>query len=254
MRLRLKIFSGFLILTLMLIIAGAWTIYELKNMGSSVQAILDDNYKSIIAAKVMIEALEREDSGILLLMLGQWSEGREIITAADNSFKKGLEIAANNITIPGEQSYIETIRSKYQIYKEIWERPIVDTHKQGDLNWYLEIAHESFLDVQSSVNELMSYNDQFMFDTASNLQNKAKRSLMPGVVAIISALVFTFLFNYFVNYYFVSPIVRITKSIQRFSKDRVPFDVRIETNDEIYDLAESINNLCLVTESRANKQ
>ena len=254
MRLRPKIISGFLILALMLFIAGAWTIYELKNMGSSVQAILDENYKSIMAAKTMNEALEREDSGILLLMLGHWSEGRNILEAADAQFEKGLETAAHNITIPDEQSYIDKIRSSYQEYRSVWEKPIVDTQKQGNLNWYFERAHESFLKVQSAVNELMFHNDQFMFDTAYHLQNKANRLVMPGVVAIISALIFSFLFSFFVNYYFISPIVNITESIKRFMERKEPFDVQIETNDEINDLADSINKLCLATDSRTGKQ
>jgi len=40
MRLRFKILSGFLILALMLSIAGIWSIYELKSMSSSVQGLL----------------------------------------------------------------------------------------------------------------------------------------------------------------------------------------------------------------------
>lgn len=254
MRLRLKIFSGFLILALMLLIAGIWSIYQLKDMGSSVQTVLDENYKSITAAKIMSDALEREDSGILLLILGKWSEGREIITSADNLFENGLETAANNVTIPGEQSYIDSIRTKYQMYKRIWERPIVETQKQGNINWYFGTAHKSFRDVKSSIVALMSYNDQFMFETASNLQNEANRAIMPGIIAFLSALIFTFLFNFFVNYYFVSPIIRITKSIKRFSENNEHFDVHIESKDEIYELAKSINNLCIATTAQENKE
>ena len=72
MRLRLKILSGFLILAFMLSIAGIWSIYELQSIGTSVQQLLEDNYKSIDASKIMLEALEREDSGILLLLSGKW--------------------------------------------------------------------------------------------------------------------------------------------------------------------------------------
>jgi cytochrome c peroxidase len=63
-------------------LAGAWSIYELKTVGTSVQRLLDDNYKSINAARLMTEALERKDSAILLLLSGNWTEGREIIESA----------------------------------------------------------------------------------------------------------------------------------------------------------------------------
>ena len=251
MKLRLKILSGFIILALMLTIAGIWSIYELKSIGTSVQDLLSDNYKNINASKMMIEALEREDSGILLLLLGNWSEGRRIISSADSLFALAFQIAENNITIPGEQLYIDSIRTKYQAYKELWERPIVDTQKQGNINWYFETVHSSFLAVKSSANNLMSLNDQFMFKTASGLQSKANRAIMPGIVAIVAALVFALIFNFFVNFYFVSPVIKITESVRKYLDRKVPFDVRIETRDEIYDLAESISNLCNLTKTQA---
>jgi NtrC-family two-component system sensor histidine kinase KinB len=71
MGIRAKILTGFLILAALLLVAGAWSIYELRHIGISVQKILDENYKSIDAAKVMTEALERQDSAILLLLLGK---------------------------------------------------------------------------------------------------------------------------------------------------------------------------------------
>ena len=66
MKLRMKIMSGFLILVIMLALAGIFSIYELTTISSSVQSLLDDNYKSIIAAKKMIEALERHPSAAVV--------------------------------------------------------------------------------------------------------------------------------------------------------------------------------------------
>jgi signal transduction histidine kinase len=57
-------------------------------------------------------------------------------------------------------------------------------------------------------------------------------------------LVFTFIFSYLINYYIVSPIIRITERINKFKERRTPFDVEIETKDEIFELASSIENLC----------
>jgi methyl-accepting chemotaxis protein len=244
MKLRLKILSGFLILVLMLSIAAIWSIVELKSMGTSVRDLLNDNYKSINASKIMIEALEREDSAILLLLLGNWQKGRSIIYSADSLFERGFSIASSNITIPDEQVYIDSLRTKYRIYKNLWERPIVDTHRQGDLNWYFEEVHQAFLDVKKAADDLMFMNDQVMFKTASNLESKANRAIMPAVVAIISALIFSLLFNFFVNYYFINPVIRITKGIQKHLDNKMPFNVEIYTKDEISDLADSINKLC----------
>lgn len=243
MGLRAKILIGFLILSLMLLIAGVWSIRELSTIGTSVQKLLDDNYRSINAAKMMIEALEREDSATLLLLLGNWEEGRKIMNDADNVFQKELQIAENNITEPDEAVVVELIRSKYNVYKDLLKKPIVGTSKEGNLRWYFQGIHTAFLDVRSSVGELMALNDQAMYKTASDLKNRANRAITPGIVAIVAAVLFSLMFSYFVNYYMVSPILKISRGIEEFAKSGKPFDVRVETNDEIEELASAVYSL-----------
>ncbi|MFO8113303.1 MAG: MCP four helix bundle domain-containing protein [Desulfosalsimonadaceae bacterium] len=243
MKIRIKIMLGFLILAFMLALAGAISIYELRTVGSSVQALLDDNYRSIAAAKKMTEALEREDSGMLLLLSGKWKEGRETIRTADSKFQEALETAANNLTIEGEKAYVEKIRDAYKKYSRLWDQPIVGTPREGNLGWYLEDAQPSFKTVKKTVQDLMTINDHAMYETASNLKQRAHRAVMPGVIAILSALVFTLLFNYFVNIYIVNPILSLIQSINNFLNSGKPVSVKIESNDELADLAASVTNL-----------
>jgi methyl-accepting chemotaxis protein len=236
--------SGFLILALMLAIAGIWSIYELHSIGTSVQDLLDENYKSIIAAEKMVEALERQDSGILLLLLGKWEEGQRIINSGDDLFQKNYRIGENNVTVPGEGALIEKIKQEYLIYKTHWGKPIIGTEKQGNLDWYFKNLHSEFLDVKSAVNELKELNEATLYRTASDLKNRANRAVMPGTVAVISALIFSLLFTYFVNLYMVNPIRRMIRGIEDFIKRGKDFDVHIETNDEISHLSLAIRSLC----------
>jgi len=254
MGLRGKILSGFIILSLMLLIAGLWSINELKSIGSSVQRILDENYQSIYAAKLMKEALEREDSAVLLLMLGKWEEGRRILHTADSLFMKNYAFAQKNVTIKGEAEHLKVIDQKYMAYKKLWERPIVDTDKEGNLQWYFQRLHQSFSQVKEAVNDLIDLNNKMMYKTASELKNRSNRAIMPGIIAILAALIFTFIFNYLVNYYMVSPIIRITERVKKFIDKRTPFDVQIETNDEIAHLAEAIYNLCESINTKERQQ
>jgi methyl-accepting chemotaxis protein len=238
----------------MLLVAGIWSIHELNSIGSSVQNILDDNYQSIHAAKTMSEALEREDSAILLLLHGNWKKGRAILTKADSVFNQKLRFATLNITVPGEQKQLDLIKTQYESYKALWEKPIVGTGKQGNLNWYFADVHPRFLSVKKSVNNLVELNDKMMYKTATTLKNHSGRAIMPGIVAVIAALVFTFIFTYLINFYIVSPIIRITKRINKFNDKRTPFEVKIDTKDEIFYLAEAIEHLCLSIKSQDSAQ
>jgi hypothetical protein len=248
-KIRTKILLGFLILAVMLAVAGAYSIYELTSISTSVQKLLDDNYRSINAAKQMVESLEREDSGILLLLSGKWKEGRTTIVDANQNFEDAFDIASHNVTIPGEKNVVDKIYAQYQTYRNNWDRPIVGSDYEGNLNWYFEKVHQDFAEVKSAVENLMTLNDNAMYQTASTLKNRAHRAVMPGIVAILTALVFTIIFNFFVNLYVVNPIISIIKAIKTFLRSGESIKLSIETSDELHELAASVVDLTAMIRS-----
>jgi HAMP domain-containing protein len=243
MKLRFKILSGFFILAIMLACAGVVSIYELLSIGSSVNRLLSDNYQSINAAKTMIEALEREDSGVLLVLSGKWQTGRKTIETADLEFQQAFETAKNNITIPGEAEYVDSIASKYRAFKELWQEPMPGAEQDRNLDWYFEEIHKAFQAAKTSVQELMMLNDETMYRTASGLQNRASRAIMPGIVAILSSLVFVLIFNYFINYYVTRPINILARAVENNIKTGAPVNIEIESRDELHNLASAIKEL-----------
>ena len=82
-----------------------------------------------------------------------------------------------------------------------------------------------------------------MYKTASNLESRANRAIMPGIIASVAAIIFALLFTYLVHTFIVNPIIEMTYRIKKFEENKTPFDVRVLTRDEIYDLSESIKEL-----------
>lgn len=243
MGIRLKILSGFLTLAVMLFLAGIWSVYELNHVGLSVQGLLEENYRSINAAEAMIEAVEREDSGLLLMLGGKKKEGRSILEKGDSQFREALSTAAHNVTIPGEQEYVEEIRRAYSVYQERLKTAWTAPEFGKDAQWYIEQVHPAFGGVKEAVSGLIVLNDRIMYKTASDLKARAQRAVMPGVVAIVSALIFSLVFNYFVNYYLVSPMLRVTHAIQDYLKIGKPVEIHVESRDELGALADAIREL-----------
>ena len=243
MKIRAKILSGFLILAALLAVAGSFSIIEFSKISQSVKAILDNNYRSIDASKAMIEALEREDSGILLQMLGHWEEGRKTVEQADSVFMAAFGIAENNITENKEEEVIIKTRETYMAYKKLWQRPIVYSDSISNMNWYFTDLHPSFITVKNSVRELMSINQNSMYNTATILREKARRAIMPGIVAIIAAISFSIIFSFLLNFYLVNPLKRIINKIDNITYSSMYFDSKIETKDELRELEVSIRNL-----------
>lgn len=249
MGLRGKILSGFMILVLMLAAAGVWSIYQLSLMGTSVQKFLQDNYKSIQASNDMLSALNEENGAILLLLKGEWEGGRRKLKASDSLFMAKLEFAESNITILTEKTYLSKIRKNYLNFKNEWLRPIVDTPRQGNLAWYYDNIYINFSDLQKDIKKLIAVNDKAIYETSSKLKSASSRAIMPGIISVIAALIFTFMFLYFINYYFISPIIKLKKKVKDFIERKTPFVKEVESDDEIKELEDSIRLLCEINES-----
>lgn len=73
--LRKKIFLGYGIFLILIVVIFVPALVHLLAPGRASEAILSENYKSILAAENMIGAMERQDSAVLLMLLGYAEEG-----------------------------------------------------------------------------------------------------------------------------------------------------------------------------------
>jgi len=240
---KIKILGGFILIIFMLLVAGSMSIYEFSRISKSVSSLIDDNYKTIKSTKTMIEALEREDSGILLLISGEWKAGRSILQSGDSLFSSAFYIAKNNVTEKDEDKYIEKIETSYQNFKRKWEKPIVGTEKENSINWYFTNLHPDFIAAKTEVENLMTLNQTSMHKEADELKEQSHRALMPGIVAIFSALIFLIIFNFFINKYYINPIKNLIGAVKNYNPLILNFDAGITTDDELKELENEIENL-----------
>jgi methyl-accepting chemotaxis protein len=242
-KLKLKILAGFMLLVALLVTAGAVSIFEFIKLSRSVDALIEDNYKTIEVSRTMLEALERKDSGILLLILGQRDEGKEIIQSAEIAFNSAFTIAKNNITETNEDKYIANIESLYTKFKKEVDEIITDKSKMYDIGWYQGTIYQTFLEVKHAVDELMTINQNSMYAEASILKEKSHRAIMPGIVAIIGALVFSVLLSFFISKYYVTPLSDLTEAIKTYHPREKYLRSSIKTEDEIKKIEDEVNNL-----------
>jgi hypothetical protein len=243
MKIRLKILSGFLVIVAMLTIAAVFGIYEFRKLSHSVDSLLTDNYASIVACTNMLEGLEREDSGILLFIMGRKEMGIASVSEGDSIFTRALQIAQNNITESNEEAYVNEIILQYSKYNKMWELLRTNNDESSQMEWFSIEVHPLFKEVKNSIKSLMMLNQTSMFNESTRLREKAQRAVMPGFVAVIAALFFAILFNFFINYYFVSPIVRLIKSVNNYRPMGKEIDAGIETKDELKKLEEAVREL-----------
>ena len=114
--LRKKIFIGYGITLILMVLILAWAFINLRNLGLASDAILKDNYKSILAAENMVYVIERQDSAILLVFLGYEEQGWKQFRENESQFFQWLGRAKDNITEEGEDRIVSSIEKEYSAY------------------------------------------------------------------------------------------------------------------------------------------
>jgi methyl-accepting chemotaxis protein len=171
--------------------------------------------------------------------------------AADSLFNKSFIIAKSNITESGEDTLINGIDSFYKAYREHWTMLMnTDSNKYDVENYYADF-HSGFILTKMKVNKLLSINEKSMFEEAEMLKDKAKRALMPGLVAIITALIFMLIFNFLISHYFVNPLKNLIRSVKHYiPSSKKEFSAGVDSEDEIKELEQEIAELVKRIKSR----
>lgn len=241
MKLKYKVLSGFLILAIMLIIAGTWSILQVRFFGNQLEEIISNNYEKIESVKSLREYLVTTDRDIFLSYLA----GKKIkeFKEGNNSFKLLIKNYRRKNTENKEDSLLNSVEKAFDEYILSWKYSDQQALNSSKIEWYNSNIAPLYNKTFMSVEKLISYDTQTFLKTSSDIRNISKRATIPGIVAIIAAIVFALLFNYFANHYIIKPIETLRKQIDDFIEKGVPLKFTPLTDDEIAKLADSIHLL-----------
>jgi hypothetical protein len=197
--LRQKLSLGFGGLLLIILIIGIQSIIHLTKLGESIDIILRENYRSVIACQQMKEALERMDSGILFELLGYTQKGGELIRKNELVFEMALQVELNNITLPGEGEktfHLQNLFSRYKTaLKSVEDSRVPITVRR---NAYFTELFPLFLQIKDTAGEILRMNQQNMSDANDLARNSAAAArkqmyilLFAGTIVAIGFIFFT---------------------------------------------------------------
>jgi hypothetical protein len=194
-RQKLSLWFGGLLLIILII--GIQSVVQLTKLGESIDVILRENYRSVIACQQMKEALERMDSGILFELLGYTEKGNELIRKNELAFEMALEVELHNITLPGEGEKANHLKNLFGQYRTALKKiedsktPITVRRKA-----YFTDLFPLFLQIKDTASEILRMNQQSMSDANDVARNRAaaarKQMYILLFVGTIVALAFIF--------------------------------------------------------------
>lgn len=192
MTLRLRLLLGYGYLVALLLLATGSAVLGFFHLSAGIGAVLDQNYRSIEAAMVMMEALERQDSATLAVLM----EGRApgpAMAEHESDFREALAEAAANPTEPGETEVLAAIGASFEAYRRARQDLLADRPDRL-LAAYNDRVFPRFSQVKGEVIELLSLNQRAMIRADREAREAAIRNgTWLGFLVVVALVSLVFL-------------------------------------------------------------
>ncbi|NTU60524.1 MAG: PAS domain-containing sensor histidine kinase, partial [Deltaproteobacteria bacterium] len=120
MTLKAKLIAAQMPLIAALAILSAISLTALDRLGTRSQDILKDNYRSVLAAERMKEAVERiEDAAALSLLAGGTGGLEARLSPHLTTFEEELRVEEGNITEDGELPAAQRLRQRWETARRL---------------------------------------------------------------------------------------------------------------------------------------
>ncbi|MFZ0482416.1 MAG: ATP-binding protein [Desulfobacterales bacterium] len=248
MTLKAKILIGYGVAFAFMGLVVAWAVTNLVSLGKATDAILHENYRSILAAENMVDELERQDSGILIMFLGAGEKGIDQFRESEKVFLEWLARAKDNTTIQGEAELVQSIETDYSKYRRQFSRltELRNTAKtpiRSSLTTYQESVHPLFAKVREACVGLRYLNEKTMYEASVRASRVAKRAIWSTVLVAASALIVALIFSLILAERIVRPIRYFMEASRKISSGDYAVQVLVETGDELGHLAGEFNQM-----------
>jgi PAS domain S-box-containing protein len=163
--------SPLLIALAVTVIVGSATTAAL---GKSSQRIFNENYRSVLAAERMKEAIERIDSGAMFIVSGRAALGTEQAKAARARFDSELAAEEANVTEPGEGEAAARLRHLWFDYQNRFDGfRALPGEEQKEA--YFQTLLPAFITVKDAADVILDMNQDAMLQKSERAERAAKR-------------------------------------------------------------------------------
>jgi NtrC-family two-component system sensor histidine kinase KinB len=242
---RQKIFIGYGVSLVLVILILGWAMFMLLRLGRASESMLRENYRSIQAAENMIDAIERQDSALLLFLLGYREQGLKEFRENEAAFLQWLGRARDNITISGEKEIIDAIEGNYGRYI----REVYDLHLLGSQNpkaavgLYHEMVLPFFRETRDTCVRLREINHETMYASSNRATQLAIQAVLSMLVVGAMAVIIGVVFSFFLSRLISRPVTELKEAALQIADGNYEVQVPAQSSAEMALLADQFNQM-----------
>jgi signal transduction histidine kinase len=213
-----------------------------QSLGRSSQRILEDNYRSVLAAQRMVESIERMDSGALFVVAGEAPRGLAQVSEHRARFEAELRVQEGNITEPGEAAATDNLRAR-------WTRYVVEIDALGQAppgevkQAYFERLLPAFSAVKEAADVILTLNQDAMVRKSEQATRQTGRFRAGLIAIVIAGFAVAVLATSLLTTRLVRPLNVLSQAARRIGEGDLESRARVTGRDEIAQLSQEFNTM-----------
>src|ERR1051325_2446740 len=218
MSLRTKLLLAQAPMALILVIISALSVWMVSNLGTHSQTILKDNYRSVLAAQRMKEAIERMDSAALFIVAGRVDKGGPQAAQYRPLFETELKVQESNITEPGEKEVTGRLRASWMEYQRKFNQLAQIGSPASGREFYFIELEPSFEKVKNTADEILALNQDAMVRKSNDVRRTAERMNNITIGAVLVALFFGLFLSTLLTQRLLRPLSLLSQATKRLDR------------------------------------
>jgi signal transduction histidine kinase len=228
-------------LAVALVVVCVVSVAVISSLGSHSQTVLKDNYRSVLAAQRMKEAIERMDSAALFIVAGERQKGIEQAEKNRVIFEAELKVQEANITEAGEKEFTEKLRAAWTDYLAKFDRLQKTISPEEARRLYFSELEAAFFQVKTAADEILAINQDAMVRKSDAVRRTAERMKTITTVAALAALALGLFLSTLLTRRILQPLSSLSEATRRLGEGNFDTRAHVSGNDELAQLAHDFN-------------
>ena len=242
MSLRAKLLLAQAPLAVALVVVGMLASATVSSLGRNAEAILKDNYRSVLAIQRMQEAVERvQDSAALLLMGGATDSATKRAAAQRQQFENELQVEEHNITEPGELEAVQLLRQRWKSYQSHFDQLQPMHDPAAARSFFFDTLDPDFGAVKQAAETILAMNQDAMVQKSERAGREAERMNNLVLLGAVAALLLGGVASAWLTSRLLQPLGVLTRTVHRIGEGDFDTRANVTGSDELAQLATTVN-------------
>ena len=242
---RRQVLLGYGVATILTAIVLAWGLVNLFRLGQASDAILRENYRSILAAEKMRGAIQQQEAATVFLLVQTDRQLIERLSGKQQQFLLNLAKAKDNITIPGEAEVLANLEQEYNEYMfhftQFLHLPRSDNEEA--IAYYRKNLQPHVEAIERGCDRLLELNQTAMEAGSNRAQRVAHTAVWSMLVVGCGAILIGVVFSLVLSTRVTRPVRELVDATNRVASGNYDVVVTGRSSDEFADLADHFNTM-----------